>query len=44
MNLHNGFNGKTQRVFVSGYGIVSAFGKSWAQVRENLAKGKNATT
>ena len=44
MNLHNGFNGKTQRVFVSGYGIVSAFGKSWAHVRENLAKGKNATT
>lgn len=34
---------KPNRVFVSGYGIVSAFGKSWESVRENLQKGKNAT-
>lgn len=47
MKLHNSANDKTQRkiqrVFVSGYGIVSAFGKSWAELKQNLAKGKNAT-
>ncbi len=30
------------RVFISGYGFVSAFGKSWTEFREGLKKGKNA--
>lgn len=30
------------RVFVTGIGIVSAFGKSWGEVRENFSLEKNA--
>ncbi|WP_172199431.1 beta-ketoacyl-ACP synthase [Campylobacter sp. RM16188] len=30
------------RVFVTGMGIVSAFGKSWSEVREKFKQGENA--
>lgn len=30
------------RVFVTGYGLVSAFGKSWQSLKEGLQKGQNA--
>lgn len=30
------------RVFVTGYGIVSAFGKNWSEFRANLLKKQNA--
>lgn len=32
------------RVFISGYGIVSAFGKDWKSVKEHFKAGVNATT
>lgn len=30
------------RVFVSGYGLVSAFGKSWAALKQGFERGENA--
>lgn len=31
-----------KRVFISGYGLVSAYGKSWAELKKGFESGKNA--